>query len=71
MIKATPETFQKMYFSGLKVQIEIYLMDGWVGDWWDCNNGDNIFLVSPQTHSRYLNFVEYFEKNKPLLAELR
>lgn len=71
MLKATPENFQKMYFSGLRVQAEVYLLDGWVGEWWDCNSGDNIFLVSLQTHHRYLKFVEAFEKDKPLLVELR
>jgi hypothetical protein len=71
MIKATTENFIKMYFSGLRVQIEIYLMDEWVGCWWNCNNGDEIYIVSPQTHHKYLKFVEEFEKNKPLLAELR
>ncbi len=71
MLKATTENFIKMYFSGLKVQIECYMMDGWVGEWWNCNNGDNIFLVSPSTHYKYLKFVEEFEKDRPLLAELR
>lgn len=71
MFEATRGNFLKVYFSRLRVQSTTHFMDGWVGDWWDWNNDDNIFLVSPETHYRYLKFVEEFEKDKPLLAELR
>lgn len=71
MLKATAENFTKMYFSGLRIQIEIYLMDNWVAHWQDCSSGNKMFVVSPQTHYKYLKFIEEFEKDRPLLAELR
>jgi hypothetical protein len=71
MLKASQEIFIKMYFSGLVVQAQPYLLDGWIGEWWNNRTGENIFLTSPETHHKYLKFVEEFEKNRPLLAELR
>ena len=71
MLKATTENFIQIYFSGLRVQPEIYLMDNWVAHWWDKSTGIDLILVSPATHHKYLKFVEEFEKNRPLLAELR
>ena len=71
MFKATQENFLKMYFSRLRVQSTPYLMDKWVGEWWCSNSGCVMFLVSPETYHHYLKFIEFFEKNKPLLAELR
>jgi hypothetical protein len=71
MFEATTENFIQVYFSGLIVQAQPYLMDGWIGEWWDRRNNTNIFLMSPATCHKYLKFTEEFEKNKPLLMELR
>lgn len=71
MFEANEKNFLEMYFSGLRVHQEVYLLDGWIGCWWDSFEGITIYLVSPQTHHKYLKFVEEFEKNKPLLTELR
>ncbi len=71
MFKANQENFLKVYFSGLKVQTEVYLMSGWINIWWCSDSGYDMFLVSPETHHQYLKFVEQFERSKPLLAELR
>ena len=71
MLKASPETFQVMYFSRLAVQCEVHLKSGWVAEWWSDRTGEHIFLASPETHHKYLKFVEAFEKDKPLLTELR
>jgi hypothetical protein len=71
MTKANTETFQIIYFSGLMVRSERYLMNDCVVDWIDRHTGEKLFLLSPETHHQYLKFVESIKKNKPLLAELR
>jgi hypothetical protein len=71
MFKASSENFLKMYFSGLRVKVEVYLMDGCVIEWFFSFDGASVFLVSPETYHKYLKFVEKIEKNKTLLTELR
>lgn len=71
MFKANQENFLKVYFSGLSVLSTPYVMDEWIGEWPCSSSGCIIFLISPKTHHQYLKFIEFFEKNKPLLVELR
>jgi hypothetical protein len=70
MLKASQEIFQKMYFSGFRVESTIFFMVDKVAEWQDPSSGDKMFIVNPETHYRYLKFIEEFEKDKPLLAEL-
>ena len=71
MLKDSQEIFKKMYFSGLRVESTIFFMNDIVQEWQDPSSGDKMFIVSPETHHHYLKFIESFEKDKPLLSELR
>ena len=71
MVKANRENFIKMYFSGHRVESAIYFVEDSTIEWYFNDRSIKVFLVSPETHRQYLKFVEEFEKNKPLLAELR
>jgi hypothetical protein len=74
MIRLNEQTFLRIYFSGLRVEITPYVPDDiaylWNNSAFDGQEDDYVYLVSPKTRFDYMNFIENMKKEAPLLLEL-
>jgi len=75
MVKFTKDTFLTIYFSGLKVETTPYISCDiaylWNNSVFDGGEDIYVYLVSPETKSNYLKFIENMKKETPLLLELK
>lgn len=71
MMRATESLFLKIYFSNKKIEVTPYLMEDMIYVWYDSEEVDLRYLMSPKTLSEYQDFIEKLEKETPLLIELR
>lgn len=70
-MRASENLFLKIYFSNKKVEMTPYLIESMVYVWFDSEEVDLKYLMSPKTLSEYEVFINKLEKETPLLAELR
>lgn len=71
MMRVSESLFLKIYFSNKKIEVTPYLIESMVYVWYDTQEVDLRYLMSPKTLSEYQSFIDKLEKETPLLAELR
>jgi hypothetical protein len=70
MFRPTEENFLQMFFSNKEVVSEVHCMDDIVYIWGDFESEEVVYLVSPSTRAKYIDFIENIKKERPLLLEL-
>lgn len=70
-MRASENLFLKIYLSNRKLEATPYIIEDMIYVWYDTQEVDIRYLMSPKTLSEYQKFVEKLEKETPLLAELR
>lgn len=74
MYKADEKTFLMIFFNNYKALPIPYLMDSvvCVHEVWDDlqEKTFDTYLMSPETYSKYLKFIDIINTTKPLLKEL-
>lgn len=71
MMEASKNLFIKIYFSNKAIQLTPYTVKNRVCVWFDRDEEEILYLMSPETYNDYKQFVENLEKETPLLAELK
>lgn len=64
-MKANYQNFINVYLSNREVCVDVFINDYSILMW------DNMCLMSPSCYAKYQEFVDKFEKERPLLVELR
>ena len=75
MIKLTEENMKLIYLSNTDIMSGLYIPDHvaylWENSILPYGNNEYVYLVSPKSMDEYNKFVKNFEKEYPLLVELR